>query len=109
MKFIKMFKINEMSVPCAMITSGILSGLIIGLSVFLTTWIFFGGDNNRQKLSVANPALNRALQANTPTPDQIKAIQQAQQQKMQEQNVPVVKPEPATTTPDPVVKPATKK
>ena len=73
MKFIK---IKEMSIPGAII----LSGVIIGLSVFLTTWIFFGGDNNRQKLSTPTPAsMNRNAQkntANTLTPQQIQMIQQ---------------------------------
>ncbi len=102
MKFLKMFKvpkISDMSVPCAMITSGILSGLIIGLSVFLTTWIFFGGDNNRQKLSVKNTANNvaRPMPQNTLTPEQIKQMQEAQKQRMQQQqNIPVINP--ATNT-----------
>ena len=108
MKFLKMFKvpkISEMSVPCAMITSGILSGLIIGLSVFFTTLIFFGGDNNRQKLSVQNPANNVAkpMPQNTLTPEQIKQMQEAQkqraaQQAAQQQTAPAVNTEPATTT-----------
>ena len=104
-----MFKVSEMSVPCAMITSGILSGLIIGLSVFLTTWIFFGGNNNRQKLFISNPAVNRAPQANTLTPDQIKQLQEAQKQRMlQQQKALVVNTAPATNT-APVVKPTIKK
>ena len=99
MRFIKNFKISEMSVPCAMITSGILSGLIIGLSIFLTTWIFFGGDNNRQKLFVKNPTNNvaRPMPQNTLTPEQIKQMQEAQKQRMQQQqNIPVINP--ATNT-----------
>lgn len=102
-KKIKMIKISEMSVPCAMITSGILAGLIIGLSIFFTTLIFFGGDNNRQKLSVKNPALNRAPQANTLSPEQIKQMQEAQkqraaQQAAQQKTAPTTNTESATTT-----------
>ena len=84
MKFIKntRTKIQTMSIPGAMI----LSGLIIGLSIFLTTWIFFGGDNNRQKLSVQNPALNRnSQQANTLTPQQIQQMQQQRALQMAQQ------------------------
>ncbi len=62
-----------MSIPEAIL----LSGVIIGLSVFLTTWIFFGGDNNRQKLSTPTPgSANRNAQTNTLTPQQIQMIQQ---------------------------------
>lgn len=80
MKFIKKTqeKIANMSVPCAILTSG----LTVGLSVFLTTWVFFGGDNNRQKFSVKNPALNRTTQqANQLTAQQIQQQQQMQQQR----------------------------
>ncbi|MEI6042297.1 MAG: hypothetical protein WCQ00_01900 [bacterium] len=70
-------KINQMSVPGAIV----LSGLIIGLSVFLTTWIFFGGDNNRQKLSISSPAMNKNPQQNALTPQQIQMMQQQQQQR----------------------------
>jgi len=94
----KSFKISEMSVPCAMLLSGILAGLIIGLSIFLTTLIFFGGDNNRQKLSVKNPTANRAMPANTLSQQQIKEMQEAQRQKAAQQNVPTVNTNTATTT-----------
>ena len=92
MRFIK---IKEMSIPGAIL----LSGLIIGLSVFLTTWIFFGGDNNRQKLSVQNPSLNRPAQVNPLTPQQ---IQQIQQQRATMQNASGTPPQAikvGTTTP----------
>ncbi len=101
MKIIKKIqgKIANMSIPGAML----LSGLIVGFSIFFTTWIFFGGDNNRQKLSVKNPALNRTQQSNQLTPQQIQQMQQqraqqAAQQAAQQQAVtaPVVKT--ATTT-----------
>ena len=69
----KIIKVKEMSIQGSII----LSGIIIGLSIFLTTWIFFGGDNNRQKLSVSNPALSRNVQqGNFLTPEQIQQIQQ---------------------------------
>jgi hypothetical protein len=87
-KKIKMIKVSEMSVPCAVLLSGIVTGLIIGISIFLTTWIFFGGENNRQKLFMKNPAvnnLNRNGQPNTLTPEQIKQMQEAQRQKIQQQ------------------------
>lgn len=76
----KFTKIKDISIPGAII----LSGIIVGLSVFLTTWIFFGGDNNRQKLSTPTPAsLNRNAQngANNLTPQQLQMIQQQQQQR----------------------------
>ena len=69
----KLIKIKEMSIPGAML----LSGLIVGLSIFITTWIFFGGDNNRQKLFVSNPSINRNVTPqNTLTPQQLQQIQQ---------------------------------
>lgn len=83
-------KISNMSIPAAMI----LSGIIVGLSVFLTTWVFFGGDNNRQKLSVKNPAINRTTQPNQLTPQQ---IQQMQQQRAQQQASSTA-PRPVSTT-----------
>ncbi len=89
MRFIK---IKEMSVPGAML----LSALIVGLSIFITTWIFFGGDNNRQKLFIQNPSLNRNTQQNTLTPQQ---LQQIQQQRAAMQN--------ASGTPGQIIKVAT--
>ena len=100
MKLFKIFKVSEMSVPCAMIASGILSGLIIGLSVFLTTWIFFGGVNNRTKLFLNN-APRTSMPQNVMTQEQIKQAQAAaaaQQKLQQQQNAPAVNIEPATTT-----------
>jgi len=94
MKLIKITqeKISKMSIPAAMM----LSGLIVGLSVFLTVWIFFGGDNNRQKLSVENPAMNKpATKPNQLTPDQIKKMQEQRAQQATQQQAPA----PATTTP----------
>ncbi len=88
-------KIQTMSIPGAIL----LSALIIGLSIFFTTWIFFGGDNNRQRLSVKNPALNKAQQSNTLTSQQIQQMQQQRAQQaaqQQQQTAPTVKP--ATTT-----------
>jgi len=76
----KIFKISEMSIPCAMI----LSGLIVGLSVFLTTWVFFGGPNNRTKLFLDTPQANKPAQVNTLTPEQTKQMQEAQRQRMQQ-------------------------
>ena len=88
-------KISNMSIPAAML----LSGLIVGLSVFLTTWVFFGGDNNRQKLSVQNPALNKsAQQANQLTPQQIQQMQQQRAQQMQQASSTQPAPTPAPTT-----------
>lgn len=48
----RLIKISELSTPAAIL----LSGLIVGLSIFLTTYIFFGGVNNRTKLFLDNPA-----------------------------------------------------
>jgi membrane glycosyltransferase len=100
MKLIKFPKISEMSVPCAMILSGVLSGLIIGLSVYLTTWVFFGGANNRTKLFLDTPQANKPAQVNTLTPEQIKQMQEAQKQRLQQaqQKSATVAPETATTT-----------
>jgi hypothetical protein len=87
-------KIQTMSIPGAML----MSGLIVGLSIFISTWVFFGGDNNRQKLSVKNPALNKpAQQANQLSAQQIQQIQQ--QRAQQQQNTPTTVVKPATTTP----------
>jgi len=70
---IKLVKVQDLSIPASML----LAALIVGLSVFITTWIFFGGDNNRQKLMTPNPAsAKRATQANSLTPQQIQQIQQ---------------------------------
>lgn len=86
-------KITNMSIPGAIL----ISGLIVGLSIFLTVWIFFGGDNNRQKLSVKNPAMNRpATQPNQMTPEQIKKIQEQRAQQAAQQIT--TTPKPATTT-----------
>ena len=96
-------KIQNMSIPGAML----LSGIIIGLSIFLSTWVFFGGDNNRQKLSVKNPALNKsAQQTNTLTAQQIQQMQQqrAAQMAQQASSTPVQQVRPATTTPKTPVK-----
>ena len=69
----KLIRIKDMSIPGSIL----LSGLIIGLSVFLTTWIFFGGENNRQKLSTPTPgSVNKNAQSNSLTPQQIQMIQQ---------------------------------
>ena len=99
MKIIKKLqvKIQAMSIPGAML----MSALIVGLSIFLSTMVFFGGDNNRQKFSVKNPALNKpAQQTNQLSAQQIQQIQQqrAQQQAQQatQASAPTIKP--ATTT-----------
>ncbi len=87
----KLIKIKEMSIPAAMM----LSGLIVGLSIFITTWIFFGGDNNRQKLSVSNPALNRTNQPTTLTPQQLQQMQQQRAALMnQASSTPLTQPAP---------------
>lgn len=97
MKSIKV-KISEMSIPCAMLSSA----LIVGISIFLTTWVFFGGDNNRQKLSIKNPALNKNNQTNQLTPQQIQQMQQ--QRALQTQQASSTPPKPATTTAPKVIK-----
>ena len=96
MKFIK---IKEMSIPGAIL----LSGIIVGASVFLTTWFFFGGVNNKTKAFLDNPSRITAPQ-NTLTPAQIQQLQQAQQQRMMlnTQTPPV--PVPTATTTKPKVK-----
>ena len=78
----RILKSRGMSIPTAII----LSGLIVGLSAFLTMLIFFGGDTNRQKLSTKAPGngVSKEKQqqtSNTPTPQQIQMIQQQQQQR----------------------------
>jgi hypothetical protein len=82
----KIFKISNMSIPGALI----LSALIIGISIFLTTLVFFGGDGNRQKLFIKSPT----MQKNTPptlSPEQIKKLQEQRAAQMN-------KTAPATTT-----------
>jgi hypothetical protein len=96
MKIIKKIQggIQDMSIPGAML----LSGLIVGLSIFLTTWIFFGGYNNRQKLMTPNPAnAKKAVQTNSLTPQQIQQIQQQRATQTPAPTTPAVKPT-ATTT-----------
>ncbi len=82
-----MFKIHTISVPAAMIVSS----LIIGLSIFLTVLFFFGGNGNRQKLFMSNPA-NQRPAAQTPTPEQLKKIQEQRAAQLKKQQ------ESATTT-----------
>ena len=78
----RIIKIKDLSIPAAIL----LSGLIVGLSVFLTTWIFFGGDNNRQKLFTPNPSANKQnQQQNTLTPQQIQMIQQQREAILKQQ------------------------
>lgn len=77
-------KISEMSVSSAIITAGI----IIGLSIFLTTYFFFGGYNNRTKLFLTTPPTQqRNFPANFNPQQQAQQIQlqqlQAQQQAQQ--------------------------
>jgi hypothetical protein len=79
----RLFKIKEISVPWAIL----ITGLMISLSVFLTTWVFFGGPNNRTKLFLENPPKNSQ---NTLTPQQIQLMQKNQQNRFQ--NQPAVKP-----------------
>lgn len=56
-------KIDEMSLPRAIVIAGVL----ISLSIFFTVYIFFGGVNNRNKLFINNPNLNRNVtQVNQP-------------------------------------------
>jgi hypothetical protein len=56
-------KIDEMTVSRAIVIAGVL----ISLSIFLTVYIFFGGVNNRNKLFINNPNLNRNVtQVNQP-------------------------------------------
>ncbi len=93
MKFVK---IKEMSIPGSIL----LAGLIIGLSVFLTTWIFFGGDNNRQKLFTQAPgSLNRNTQPNTLTPQQIQMIQQQRAALMSQSSTTAPTPSAPAATP----------
>lgn len=68
----KIFKIKENSVPISII----IGSIIIGLSIFLTTWVFFGGYNNKQKLSVKDPRSEKVVPKNTLTPEQIKIMQE---------------------------------
>ncbi len=66
----KIFKINSMSAQVAII----LSAFIVGISIFITTWVFFGGDGNKQKLFIENSTPERPI--NSLTPEQIKKIQE---------------------------------
>ncbi len=104
MKFLKIFKfkISEMSIPGAII----LSGLIVGISIFITTWFFFGGSNNKTKLFLDNPPRINAPQ-NTLTPQQIQMLQQAQQQRLQ-QGTSTTNVVPPAPVPTPVPKPKAK-
>lgn len=69
----------------------LLAAGIVGLSIFLTTLIFFGGEANRQKLFTKAPTAQQRTTPPTLTPEQIK--------KMQEQRAAQAnKQAPATTT-----------
>lgn len=107
----KIFKFmnSEMSVSGAILLGSVLAGVLIGGSVFFTTLFFFGGVNNRTKLFPDTP-VNRAP-VQTLTPDQIRQLQEAQQQRLQAaQNVSPVRiattttaaPTPTTKTPSTV-------
>ena len=69
----KLFKIKDMSTSGAII----FSALLISLSIFVTTWVFFGGNGNRQKLFMKSPT------ANVQTPEQIKKMQEQRAAQMQ--------------------------
>lgn len=86
----KLFKISTLSTQTAII----LSALIIGASIFVTTWVFFGGDGNRQKLFIQSPTQNRPTPTNPMTSEQIKKIQEERAAAMQKRTAP------ATTTQD---------
>lgn len=98
MSFIKKLSLSGMNLPWAIIVGS----LIIGLSIFFTTWIFFGGDNNRQKLFTPNPATTNRPAQQTLTPQQ---IQQLQLQQQQQREALLNQNRPATSTP--VTRPAT--
>lgn len=94
-------KINDMSIPVAII----IAGLLVALSVFFTTWFFFGGVNNRTKIFLSNPQRNVAQNQNTLTAQQIQMMQQAQQQRtVNTATTNVVPPTPTTTTVKPKAK-----
>lgn len=89
-------KISEMSTSSAIVTAGIL----VSLSIFLTTWIFFGGDNNRQKLFVSNPQVNRNVPPqNTLTPQQLQQMQQQREAMMKQASSTPGQIKVATTSP----------
>jgi hypothetical protein len=91
MKIFKISKINNMSTSGAIM----LGSIIIGVSIFLTTWIFFGGEGNRLKLSAENPTNSKPTAPNTMTPEQIKKIQEQRAEQMKK----------TAPTPTPVVAP----
>ncbi len=83
----KFFKIHSMSTQGAIL----LAAVIVGLSIFLTTLVFFGGEANRQKLFTRTQATQQRTTPPTLSPEQIK--------KMQEQRAAQTnKQAPATTT-----------
>jgi hypothetical protein len=75
----KIFRIHTMSVPGALL----LSAVIIGVSIFLTVLVFFGGNGNRQKLFL-NPSAQKA-QTPTMNPDQIKKMQEQRAAQLEKQ------------------------
>lgn len=98
-------KIKEMSVP----ESILISGILISLSIFVTTWIFFGGDNNRQKLFTPNPALgNKKAQTNTLTPQQIQIIQQQRAASANQSSSTIPATDTKVTKPTTILDPVTK-
>lgn len=68
----KFFKIHSMSTQGAIV----LAAVIVGLSIFLTTLVFFGGEANRQKLFTKTPAVQQRTTPPTLSPEQIKKIQE---------------------------------
>lgn len=87
----KIFKISNISTSFAII----LGSLIIGISIFVTVWIFFGGDANRQKLFQTNPAAQRTTPP-TINADQIKKMQEQRAEQMK--RVAPTPPKASTTT-----------
>lgn len=98
-------KITNMSIQGSIITSG----LIIGLSIFLTTWVFFGGYNNRQKLFTPTPgSMNKKAQTNTLTPQQIQQIQQQRAASVNQSSSTIPSTDSTTVKPTTESLPATK-
>ncbi len=75
----KIFKISSMSTSAAII----LAAFIVGIFIFITTWIFFGGEGNRQKLFIESPTPYKP--ASSLTPEQIKKIQEQRAEQIKKQ------------------------
>lgn len=59
---------NQKTERVSVSTAIIIAGLLISISIFLTTWIFFGGQQNRSRLFFKFPTAPTRINPSTVTP-----------------------------------------